>query len=212
MLVWLNGPRGVGASAAARALRAAVPGTRTLDPGGVGSDLRRLTGRLPTRRLPTSRLPSLDLPAGGPLTARLEDVRARPAWRTATAGAWVAACLAAHAAPPRRTDRVVAVPVPLLDTATLDTVLDALRERGLDVLHVTLHASGPELARRITREGGDPAARTRRLSRLAGYERVAAALAGYGPVVITDRRTPGEVAAVVAGLVARRREERLTPG
>ncbi|MDA6125950.1 hypothetical protein OSK00_26490, partial [Escherichia coli] len=64
----------------------------------------------------------------------------------------------------------------------------------------------PELARRITRDAGNTSARARRLARIPAYERVVPALAGHGPVISTDRRSVEEVAAVVAALVARRRE------
>ena len=186
MLVWLNGPHGVGGSSTAAALRALVPGTRTVELPRVATALGLLVDRLP-RRL-------------GPGRATLPAA-------TATAGraAVVAACLLAHTAPPHRDDRLVVVPATVLDADRLDALLDDLRTR-LDVLHLTLHASAPELARRITRDAVGPAMRTRRLARIAAYERAAPVLAGHGPVISTDRRSVEEVAAVVAGLVARRRE------
>ena len=181
MIVWLNGPRGVGGTSTAAALRALVPGTRTYDPQRVETALGLAAGLLPGTR-----------------AADLHEL----AWRAAT----IAGCVVAHAAPPHRDDRLVVVPLTVLDRARLDAVLDGIRTRGLDVLHVTLHASAPELARRITRDAAGPTARARRLAQVAAYERAAPVLAGYGPVVATDRRSTEEVAAVMAGLVAGRRE------
>ena len=186
MLVWLNGPPGVGTTSTAAAVRALVPGTRVLDAGRLTGPLGRAARRLPAR-----------LPAPRP-----HDPGRHPAARAAV----VAACVLADAAPPRRGDRLVVVPRAVLDPADLDDLLGGARGAGLDVLHVTLHAATPELARRITRDTAAAGARERRLARLAAYERVAPDLAGRGPVVRTDRRTVAEVAAVVAGLVARRRE------
>jgi len=186
VLVWLNGPPGVGASATAAAVRARVPGTRVLDVGRVTGPLGRATRLLPAR-LPARLIP---------------DLRRHPAGRAAV----VTACVLAQAAPPHRGDRLVLVAQAVLDPVALDDLLEGARTAGLDVLHVTLHAATPELARRITRDTTAAGERERRLARLAAYERVAADLAGRGPVVRTDRRTVAEVAEVVASLVARRRE------
>ncbi|NIZ91005.1 hypothetical protein [Kineococcus rubinsiae] len=186
MLVWLNGPHGVGGSSTAAALRALVPGTRAVELPRVATRLGRVVDRLPRRFVPdVASLP--------------------PASVSAARAALVGACVLAHTAPPHREDRLVVVAATVLDPDRLDTLLDDLRTR-LDVLHVTLHASAPELARRITRDAGNPSARARRLARIPAYERAAPALAGHGPVISTDRRSVEEVAAVVAALVARRRE------
>jgi len=196
VLVWLNGPPGVGATSTAAAVRGLVPGTRVLDVARLTGPLGRATRRLPARlaaALPPAALTAVSLP---PALGR------HPAARATV----VAACVLADAAPPRRGQRLVVVPRSVLDPAALDDLLEGLRTAGLDVLHVTLHAATPELARRITRDTAAAGARERRLARLAAYERVAPDLAGRGPVVRTDRRTVAEVAAVVAGLVARRRE------
>jgi len=191
VLVWLNGPPGVGATSTAAAVRGLVPRTRVLDVRRLTAPLDRAARLLPAR-LPLA-LPRPTLPPG---------LGRHPAARAGV----VAACALADAAPPGRGDRLVVVPRSVLDPAALDDLLEGLRTAGLDVLHVTLHAATPELARRITRDTTAARARERRLARLAAYARVAPDLAGRGPVVRTDRRTVAEVAAVVAGLVARRRE------
>ncbi len=166
MILWLNGPFGVGKTTCATELVAQHPGARTHDPEVLGWWLGRTLGRVTG-------------------TSDYQDLRA---WRRGTVRA---------AARRARLGGVLVVPMTLLHPGHADEVLGGLAARGHDVRHVTLHASPDELRRRIEGDDTDPGARQWRLDQAERYVAVGHRLAGRGPVVTVDGRTPTEVAAAV---------------
>ncbi|GAB7189949.1 AAA family ATPase [Kineococcus sp. NUM-3379] len=103
-----------------------------------------------------------------------------------------------------RHGRHVVVPMSVLNAGHLAGIVHGLRQRGREVLHVTLHASTAALEERIAADAGDVDARVWRTQQLARYEAAAAALAHLGPVVHTDGLGPQEVADAVVALTPRR--------
>ncbi|GAA4659975.1 AAA family ATPase [Kineococcus glutinatus] len=110
----------------------------------------------------------------------------------------------ATAARRARPGRHLVVPMSVLNTEHLVGILQGLRRRGREVLHVTLHASSAELEERIAADADDIDARAWRTGQLARYEAAAAALGDLGPVVHTDGLRPQEVADAVVALALRR--------
>jgi len=153
MILWINGPFGVGKTT----LAALVPGARVYNPERIGWVLQRLT--------------------------RTADFQDLPAWRSAVVRGIA-----------RRRGTVV-VPMTVLNPDYLTELLDGLRSRQREVVHVTLHASRPEVERRIEADSADPGAREWRLAQLDRYEQAAADLARRGPIVDTTELTPAEVLA-----------------
>jgi hypothetical protein len=125
MVVWINGPFGVGKTAVARALRGRIPGAVLFDPEWVGLVLARLT------------------PAG----RRTGDFQDLPTWRRWTVR------LAVLAERTRRGP--VIVPMTVADHRILEETFGELRRRGIDTRHVTLLASRDELRHRIRGRRGD---------------------------------------------------------
>ena len=119
MILWLNGPHGVGKSSVARRLLRMGPGRRLFDPERIGRALlQRHAGERP------------------------DDFKALPAWREQT----VAALRTAHDRSPLPT---VIVPMTLTDPDHHAEIIGALRRDGIVVCHVTLAAQPETLRGRI---------------------------------------------------------------
>jgi hypothetical protein len=169
VVIWLNGPFGVGKTTVATLLAARVPPFGVHDPERFGALLQRTIGLV-----------------------RPGDFQQLHLWRLGTIRA-----VARRSAG----GRGVIVPMTVLDPAIRTELLDGLRRRGRDVLHVTLHASPAVLAERIEQDTDDPGARAWRTRQLARYEELGPQLAEHGPVVDTDGLSPDEVMSRVRGLI-----------
>ncbi|MFC7275524.1 ATP/GTP-binding protein [Paractinoplanes rhizophilus] len=174
MIVWLNGPFGVGKSTTVARLHPSLEDATTYDPEVYGGLLQRTLGIF-----------------------QPGDFQNLPMWRTGTVRG---------AARRARRHATVLMPMSVLNLDYQAEILDGMRRRGLDVLHVTLHASSSELRRRIDADTVDTGARPWRLEQLERYEKAYHGLAERGPVVDTDGRGPDEVAARVLDLVRERRQ------
>lgn len=171
MILWLNGPFGVGKTTAATELLRRDTRARRHDPERLGWVLARTVGRV-----------------------RPGDYQDLRVWRRET--------VRSVARSARRASTVI-VPMTVLSAEHADDILGGLTGRGLEVRHVTLHASGTVLRERIAADTADPGASPWRLDQLARYESVASDLAARGPVVDTDALTVDEVATAVEAVLAR---------
>lgn len=161
MIIWINGPFGVGKTT----LAARVPDATVYNPEIIGGFLQRTIGLF-----------------------RPGDFQDLPAWRSAVVRGIA-----------RRRGTVV-VPMSVLNPDYLSELLDGLRARGREVLHITLHASREELTRRIESDTADPAAREWRLAQLERYQHAAAGLAAHGPVINTTGLTPAQVRSLLPAI------------
>jgi hypothetical protein len=143
MIIWLNGPFGVGKTTVARRIVTSRPGAWLFDPEQVGFLLRRIW----------------------PGARAVDDFQDLPAWRELTVTALAAA--AREGAGP------VVVPMSVSSRAYLDEIMGGLQARGLDVRHFTLMASPGVLRRRIWRRLDRPASKRWALARVeAGLARL----------------------------------------
>ena len=170
MILWLNGPFGVGKSTAVAELLRREPKAGSFDPERWGWILKRTIGLVKP--------------------GDFQDLRA---WRTGTIRGAVRRS---------RSTEFLVVPMTLLDVGYADEILDGIRSRGRQVLHVTLHASAPALRKRIEQDERDPGALGWRLEQLPRYEAAAAALAQRGPVIDTDEQGQAAVASTLESLLA----------
>jgi hypothetical protein len=170
VVLWLNGPFGVGKSSAVTEFRRRDPQARSFDPERWGWVLQRTVGLV-----------------------RPGDFQDRRAWRTGTIRG---------VARRSRSTQLLLVPMTLLEPEYTDEILDGIRSRGRQVLHVTLHASSPALRKRIEHDEHDPGALGWRLEQLPRYEAAAAELAQRGPVIDTDQLGHADVASALETLLA----------
>lgn len=129
----------------------------------------------------------------------VRDFQEIPAWRRGT----VRGVGRRH-----RAGRTVVVPMSVLEPSRVGALLDALRGRGHDVVHVTLHVSPEGLDRRIAGDARDPGAAPWRRANADRYAAASGALRALGPVLDTDARSRDDVVAElcrVVGAAARRR-------
>jgi hypothetical protein len=138
MIVWLNGPFGVGKTTVARRIVAQRAGAWLFDPEQLGFLLRRTW----------------------PRSGATDDFQDLPAWRELT--------VAALAAAAREGPQPVVVPMSVSSRAYLDEILGGLHSRHLDVRHFTLMASADVLRRRIWRRLERPASKRWALARVEG--------------------------------------------
>nr|BFE62092.1 AAA family ATPase [Dactylosporangium thailandense] len=172
MIVWLNGPSGVGKATVTAELCRREPRARAFDAERVGWVLQRTAG--------------LVRPA-----VRHGDYRDLPAWRAATV---VAAARQARGADP------LLVPLTMLRRGHLEEILGALRDRGHEVRHVLLDVSAPALVERVEADGSADAGGWR-LEDLGRYLTARRDLYSLGEVVDTDDLLAGEVADEVQELI-----------
>ncbi|MBQ1026063.1 ATP/GTP-binding protein [Micromonospora sp. C95] len=172
MIIWINGPFGVGKTTTVAKLHASLPDATTYDPEVYGGVLQRTLGIL-----------------------RPGDFQDFSMWRTGTIRG---------AARRARRNATVLMAMSVLNLDYQLEILDGLRRRRLDVLHVTLHASSDVLRRRIEADTVDVGARPWRLEQLDRYEKAFHGLAERGSVVETDGLGPDEVAAKILALAGER--------
>ncbi|WP_426511250.1 AAA family ATPase [Dactylosporangium sp. McL0621] len=172
MIVWLNGPSGVGKATVTAELCRREPRARAFDAERIGWVLQRTAG--------------LVRPG-----VRHGDYRELPAWRAATV---VAAARQARGADP------LLVPMTMLRRKHLEEVLGALRDRGHEVRHVLLDVSPPALVERVEADD-DADARGWRLDDLGAYLTARRDLRPLGEVVDTDDLLAEEVADEVQDLI-----------
>ncbi|MFE8910956.1 AAA family ATPase [Streptomyces globisporus] len=151
MIIWLNGPFGVGKSTLATDLHRALKGSAVADPERVGVLLRSALN-------------------GHELAQR--DYQDYPPWRQVTTT--LVTSLAAYTGGP------VIVPMTVLDPHHATDLLTPLRQTGRPVHHLVLHAAPDVLEQRITTSHefpGDPvrsaAVRAYRHRRAADYQKAA---------------------------------------
>jgi hypothetical protein len=119
VLVWIDGPFGVGKTTVAKALARRWPAALTFDPEQLGFLLRRV----------------------GPPDLRTRDFQELPLWRQLVRQ--TAAGLVEHHGRP------LIVPMALPDPRTSDEIIGGLRRSGLDVRHFLLLAAEPTLRQRL---------------------------------------------------------------
>ncbi|WP_433058449.1 AAA family ATPase [Dactylosporangium sp. CS-033363] len=172
MIVWLNGPSGVGKGTVTNELCRREPRARAFDAERIGWVMQRAAG--------------LVRPG-----VRHGDYRDLPAWRAAT--------VAAAARQARGADPLL-VPMTMLRRGHLEEILGALRDRGHEVRHVLLDVSAPALVERVEADDG-PDSRGWRLEDLGAYLTARRDLRPLGEVVDTDDLDPDEVADEVQQLI-----------
>ncbi|MFI1226172.1 MULTISPECIES: AAA family ATPase [unclassified Streptomyces] len=171
MIIWLNGPFGVGKSTLAADLHRALKGSAVADPERVGDLLRSTL-------------------SGHDLAQR--DYQDYPPWRQVTAT--LVTSLAAYTGGP------VIVPMTVLDRHHATDLLTPLRQTGQPVHHLVLHADPDVLRQRITTSDefpGDPvrsaAVRAYRRRRAADYQKAADSwMHAHGHVIDTSTLTPSQ--------------------
>jgi hypothetical protein len=172
VIVWLNGPSGVGKGTLTAELCRREPKARPFDAERIGWVLQRTAG--------------LVRPG-----VRHGDYRDLPAWRAATV---VAAARQARGADP------LLVPMTMLRRGHLEEILGALRDRGHAAHHVLLDVSAAALVERVESDDG-PDSRGWRLEDLGAYLTARRDLRPLGEVVDTDDLLPDEVADEVQDLI-----------
>ncbi len=173
MIVWVNGPFGVGKTTLVGALAERWPEAIVCDPEHLGLVL---SGWLRPEDRP-------------------EDFQRLPHWRRL-----VVEALAGTA---RHHGRPLLVPMTLLDPERAAEVLRGLRQAGVATTMVTLLAERDELVGRLRGRGHDPSWAMDRLDEQAEVlaEAAAGRVPWLGDVVRTDGRSPEEVLGAVLGLL-----------
>ena len=145
MLVWINGPFGVGKTTLAGRLAERWPDALVVDPEHVGMMLMQWSR---------------------PHGLGVDDFQDLPLWRELV----VAAVGGLHT----EVGRPLIVPMTLLDTGYFEQVVGGLRGRGIDVRHFCLTAPAAVVTGRLASRGepgqpADPGAMTWALERLERY-------------------------------------------
>jgi hypothetical protein len=172
VIVWLNGPFGVGKTTVTAELVSRLSthtATRTFDPERLGWVLKRTVGLF-----------------------RPGDYQHLRLWRQ---GAVIGASCQA-----RRADMVV-MPMSVLRDGYVQELLTGLRARGHDVRHILLDASPDVLVERIENFGEVPDPRVWRLDSIGAYLAARPKLRTHGDVIDTDDLSPTEVADDILTLI-----------
>ena len=170
MLLWINGPSGVGKTATAFELNRRLPGSVVCEPEHVGYGMRRM---LPPR-------------------LRLGFWQDIPAWRHSVLEL-LRMTLAEHSGP-------VIVPMTLVNSAHFQEIIGSLRSDGLAVHHFALLAEPATVVRRLRARslGREPRTQPWELDVLDGWlEQLRRP--EFAQHVRTDHRTVAEVADVISG-------------
>lgn len=174
MIIWINGPFGVGKTTTVAHLRSQLPGALVFDTESIGYAIRPTLAE--------------EYPVG--------DFQDWPVWREAV----VAVLTSLH----RFTGRPVIVPQTVIVEEYWSEIAGGLNAAGITLAAFTLHASAAEHERRIAGDTAVPAATAQwRRTRAAHYHDALQWLRRRTRLIETDGRIPAEVAAlVVAGLPA----------
>ena len=174
VIIWINGPFGVGKTTTVAQLRGLLPDALVFDTESIGYAIH-----------PTL---ATEYPVG--------DFQDWPVWREGV----VAVLASLH----RFTGRPVIVPQTVIVEDYWIEVAGGLHAAGITLAAFTLHASADEHERRIAGDTAEPASTAQwRRERAADFRKALGWLRQRTSVIDTDGRTPAEVAAlVVAGLPA----------
>ena len=173
MIIWLNGPFGVGKTTTVLELRQVLPTAVVFDPEEIGFMLRHALG-------------------GGLPEGDFQDLRL---WRRLT--------IAAIEEVADYFERDVIVPQSVLVERYWDELRYGLAAAGLDCHSVTLHSAKEELERRIMKDEFTTGARDWRLSHIDSYEAAMPWLRATTAVIDTTDITSEHVATKVMEAVTR---------
>jgi hypothetical protein len=171
VVVWLNGPFGVGTSTTARLLATRGGPALAFDPGLVATFLQSVVGQ------PVHDLSSLPEGRDVLVSGTVDQVRKR------------------------RRGRNLVVPVNLLEREWAEEVFDRVGAAGVPQRHVLLHADEPVLRWRVQQDERAPTPLLWRLEAIGRYRAAEEWLRGLGPVVDTTGLTAEQVAERVEPLV-----------
>jgi len=181
MIVWINGPFGVGKTTITRELVKLLPNVVTFDPEEVGFMLRHALGP--------------HYPGG--------DFQELRAWRRLT--------VAALAEMADYLSRDILVPQSVLVESHWDELHDGLAQLGIDTLSFTVHAQAAELTRRITADTVLADAVVWRLDHRSVYDTAHPWLSEKTTLLDTTTFTPAETAELIAKSIDQHRKESRDP-
>lgn len=121
MIVWINGPFGVGKTSLARALSAKWPSAILFDPEQIGFMLRKIV----------------------PKDFQTEDFQDLPLWRQLTTETALGLL--------KQTKRPLIIPMTLVNPSYFEEVVGGLRKQGAEVFHFALLGSHDTIRRRLRR-------------------------------------------------------------
>ncbi|MCZ1012204.1 AAA family ATPase [Streptomyces lydicus] len=175
MIIWLNGPFGVGKSTTAQRLHQQLPTSLITDPEEVGFLLRKSIGDHPSRQ---------------------KDFQDYPAWRT------LVASVCAELDHYTQGEPVIA-PMTLLRQRYAEEIFDALAKADVELRHLLLHADSDTIRTRIDGSMEFPGDEERsekvrafRRRKIVDYEQAYASwLSERADVIDTTALSPDEVVA-----------------
>jgi cytidylate kinase len=174
MIIWLNGPFGVGKTTTARILVDALPGSAIFDTEEIGYMLRpTLAARRP-----------------------VEDFQDWAPWRSLS--------IAAIDELARYLDADIIVPQTVVVREYWGELLDGLRGAGQDVAAVTLDVGPEEHERRITTDEVETQAVEWRRMRAVDFAAARPWLATTSTVIDTTTLAPGDVVEQILGVIGAR--------
>jgi len=177
VIIWLNGPFGVGKSTTTALLLAGDPSLLSFDPETIGHLLQPVLNE----RRPVS------------------DFQDWPAWRSLT----VQTLIALH----EELAMDLVVPQTVVVREYWDDIAAGLVARGLPLLGLTLDVAPDEHDRRIAHDAAEPGAAGWRRARRADYDGAKAWLSAATIMVDTTSSSPSDVVAVIRAAIAAARSD-----